>query len=53
VPLGSGEMDIFTGHVVVDDVLFGNPDETRGKVKEALKSLHVEHSTIELESARH
>lgn len=48
-----GEMDIFTGHIVVDDALLGNPDETKKRIKEVLKSLHIEHSTIELESVRH
>ncbi len=48
-----GEMDIFTGHIVVDDGLLGDPDETKRKIKDVLRSHHIEHSTIELESARY
>jgi cobalt-zinc-cadmium efflux system protein len=48
-----GEMDIFTGHVVVDDALLENPDATKQKIKEVLTSLHIEHTTIELESTRY
>ena len=48
-----GEMDIFTGHIVVEDELLHNPDEAREKIKEALKSVHIEHSTLELESVRY
>lgn len=48
-----GEMDIFTGHVVVEDRLLQNPDDAKEKIKEVLKSVHIEHSTIELESIRY
>lgn len=47
-----GETDIFTGHVVVDDHLLKNPDNTRRLIKEELKKHHIEHSTVELESKR-
>lgn len=45
-----GETDIFTGHVVVDNALLTNPDQTRKRLKEVLRKHHIEHSTIELES---
>ena len=48
-----GEMDIFTGHVVVDDRLLQDPDATKERIKKVLESVHIEHSTIELESSRY
>lgn len=45
-----GETDVFTGHIVVEDRLLRDPDQTRKKVKEELSKHHIEHSTIELES---
>lgn len=46
-----GETDIFTGHLVVREDLLHNPDGIRSQVKESLARHHIEHSTIELESA--
>ncbi len=48
-----GEMDIFTGHVVVEDDFLHYPDDTKRKIKEALRSVHIEHSTIELENIQY
>ena len=48
-----GETDIFTAHVIVDDELLKNPDQTRQTIKETLQKNHIEHSTIELESRCH
>jgi cobalt-zinc-cadmium efflux system protein len=46
-----GETDVFTAHVVLDDeTLQKRPEQTKQTIKETLKSHHVEHSTIELES---
>lgn len=45
-----GETDILTGHVVVDESLLKNPSQTRKTIKGILEELHIEHSTIELES---
>lgn len=44
-----GEVDIFTGHVVAGASALRDPDRLRGRVREALRQHHVEHSTIELE----
>jgi len=46
-----GETDIFTAHVVLDDVnLAKQPEQTKQTIKETLQNHHIEHSTIELES---
>lgn len=46
-----GETDVFTAHVVLDnETLQKRPEQTKQAIKETLKSHHVEHSTIELES---
>src|SRR3989344_5402529 len=44
-----GETDIFSGHVVVDDVLLRDTDQIKQKIKDVLTRHHIEHSTIELE----
>jgi cobalt-zinc-cadmium efflux system protein len=44
-----GETDIFTGHVIVIENLFEDPDPVRNKIKKVLLRHHIEHSTIELE----
>lgn len=36
-----GEMDISTGHVVVEGALLENPDMSKQKIKEVLKLLHM------------
>jgi len=45
-----GETDIFTGHVVADEKLFTDTDNTRRLIKDELSKHHIEHSTIELET---
>lgn len=45
-----GETDIFTGHIVVEDRLLQNSDQTRQKIKDILRAHHIEHSTLELET---
>jgi len=45
-----GETDILTAHVILEDTLLKNPDETKKNIKAILKKHHIEHSTIELES---
>lgn len=45
-----GETDVFTGHIVVEDKLLKNPDQTRKIIKAELSNHHIEHSTIELET---
>ncbi len=46
-----GETDVFTAHIVLDDeALTKQPEQTKQKIKEALNTHHIEHSTIELES---
>ena len=45
-----GETDILTAHVILEESLLKNPDETRETIKEILKKHHIEHSTIEIES---
>jgi cobalt-zinc-cadmium efflux system protein len=45
-----GETDILTAHVVLEERLLKNPDETRKIIKEILRKHHIEHSTIEIES---
>jgi cobalt-zinc-cadmium efflux system protein len=45
-----GETDILTAHVVLEERLLKNPDETRKTIKEILRKHHIEHSTIEIES---
>jgi cobalt-zinc-cadmium efflux system protein len=44
-----GETDIFTGHVIVEENLFGDSDQVRNNIKKVLLKHHIEHSTIELE----
>jgi cobalt-zinc-cadmium efflux system protein len=44
-----GETDVFTGHVIIEDTFYGNPDQVRNKIKNVLLKHHIEHSTIELE----
>ena len=48
-----GETDVFTAHVVLDDVTLKSPEPTKQIIKETLKKHHIEHSTIELESKYH
>ncbi|NOY14785.1 MAG: cation transporter [bacterium] len=47
-----GETDIFSGHIVVDEDLWRQPDKL-DKIKKQIKNIlanhHLEHSTIELE----
>jgi cobalt-zinc-cadmium efflux system protein len=45
-----GEIDILTAHVVLEESLLKNTEETRKLIKEILKKHHIEHSTLELES---
>lgn len=45
--------DVFTGHIVVEDKLLMNPDETKHTLQKVLRNLHIEHSTLELESQRY
>jgi cobalt-zinc-cadmium efflux system protein len=45
-----GETDLLTGHIVVEERLLKTPDQTRKTIKELLKTQHIEHSTIELET---
>ena len=45
-----GETDVLTAHVVLEERLLKNPDETRKNIKEILKKHHIEHSTIEMEN---
>ena len=45
-----GETDILTAHVVLEERLLKNSDETRKNIKEILTKHHIEHSTIEIES---
>jgi cobalt-zinc-cadmium efflux system protein len=45
-----GETDVFTGHIVVEEKLLKDPDQTKKTIKEELTSHHIEHSTIELET---
>lgn len=44
-----GETDVFTGHIIVVDSVYKNPDQVRNKIKNILLEHHIEHSTIELE----
>ena len=44
-----GETDVFTGHVIVEENLYGKPDQVRNKIKNVFLKHHIEHSTIELE----
>ncbi len=46
-----GDTDILTGHVVVSDDRLRSPDATRKELKALLVQRHIEHSTLELESA--
>lgn len=46
-----GDTDILTGHVVVSDERLKQPDTTRQEIKAVLARRHIEHSTLELESA--
>jgi cobalt-zinc-cadmium efflux system protein len=46
-----GETDIFTGHVVVARDELELVDDLRRRIREALRGQHIEHSTIEIESA--
>ena len=49
-----GETDIFTAHIVLDDeTLRRQPEKNKQRIKEILKSHHIEHSTIELENKYH
>lgn len=48
-----GETDVFTAHVVLDDVTLKSPESTKQTIKETLQKHHIEHSTIELESKYH
>lgn len=48
-----GETDIFTGHIVVEDQLLEDTDQTRRIIKQELQKHHIEHSTIELESEKY
>jgi len=45
-----GETDILTAHVVLEERLLKNPNETQKTIKEILRKHHIEHSTIEIES---
>lgn len=45
-----GETDILTAHVVVEDKYLQKPDKIKQSIKSKLKELHIEHSTLELES---
>lgn len=46
-----GETDILTAHVTVEDrYLLEKPDEIKRVIKEKLEAVHIEHSTLELES---
>jgi cobalt-zinc-cadmium efflux system protein len=45
-----GETDILTAHVVLEERLLKNPDETQKTIKEILRKHHIEHSTVEIES---
>jgi cobalt-zinc-cadmium efflux system protein len=46
-----GETDVFTAHVVLEDVtLEKHPEETKQTIREILLKHHLEHSTIEFES---
>ena len=45
-----GETDILTAHIVVEETMLKTPDQTRRIIKEILKTHHIEHSTIEMES---
>ena len=44
-----GETDVFTGHVIIEEKFYGNPDQIRNEIKTVLLKNHIEHSTIELE----
>ena len=46
-----GKTDILTAHVVVEDRLLDQLNSTRKRIKDIMQDHHVEHSTIELESA--
>jgi len=46
-----GDTDLLTGHVVVSPERLASPDATRIEIKALLAGFHVEHSTLELESA--
>lgn len=46
-----GKTDILTAHVVVEDRLLDQLNSTRKRIKDIMQNHHVEHSTIELESA--
>ncbi len=45
-----GETNIFTGHIVAEDIFLKKPDQLKKKIKQELKKHFIEHSTIELES---
>jgi cobalt-zinc-cadmium efflux system protein len=45
-----GEIDIFTGHIVVTDTALKDPEKMKELIKTELTLHHIEHSTIELES---
>jgi len=45
-----GETDILTAHVVLEERLLKNPNETQKTIKEILRKHHIEHSTVEIES---
>ncbi len=46
-----GETDVFTGHIVVEEQFLSDPATIKLKANEVLKNHHIEHSTLELESA--
>ena len=45
-----GETDVFSGHIVVEDMYVQKSDDMRKEIKRVLTGQHIEHSTIELES---
>ncbi len=45
-----GEINIFSGHIVVGEDILQNPDNMKKKIKHVLTKHHLAHSTIELES---
>lgn len=45
-----GETDILTAHIVVENKYLQDPDSIKQSIKKELEKLHIEHSTLELES---
>jgi cobalt-zinc-cadmium efflux system protein len=45
-----GDVDVFTGHIVVKDGALKNADKTKALIKDELTHHHIEHATVELES---